>query len=204
MSSDRSGIDRLLIAINVGHTIEVSSVAANGEPRVLRGELTMSPGARLGVISRNREGADVAILATGIFVHNAILAAGMLEARGIGARVLDLHTIKPLDEKAVVSAAQETGALVTVEDGNILGGLGGAVAELISEKCPVQTKRIGVRAVFGESGTAEEIKARCGLTPAAIQNAVQEAVKAKAEGVPAKKGRTPDIRRGHGGHRRQL
>ncbi len=110
------------------------------------------------------EGEDVAILATGIMVHDALVAAERLEKSGIGARVLDIHTIKPLDERAVLAAARETGAIVTVEEANVLGGLGGAVAELTAEKCPIWIKRVGVKDVFGESGTAEEILEYCGLT----------------------------------------
>jgi len=125
------------------------------------------------------EGNDVTILATGILVHDALVAAEGLLKDGIKARVLDIHTIKPLDEEAVLSAARETGALVTVEDANILGGLGGAVAELTSEKCPVFIRRVGVKDQFGESGKAEEIKECFGLTPPFIREAVLDVLKAK-------------------------
>jgi len=125
------------------------------------------------------EGNDVTILATGILVHDALVAAEGLLKDGIKARVLDIHTIKPLDEEAVLSAARETGALVTVEDANILGGLGGAVAELTSEKCPVFIRRVGVKDQFGESGKAEEIKECFGLTPPFIRESVLEVLKAK-------------------------
>jgi transketolase len=125
------------------------------------------------------EGTDVAILATGIMVHDALLAAEKLAKTGIRARVLDLQTIKPLDERAILATARGTSALVSIEDHNILGGLGGAVAELTAEKCPVPVKRIGVRDEVGESGTAHQIKAYCGLTPAAIQGGVRAVLKAK-------------------------
>ncbi len=111
-----------------------------------------------------RDGNDVAILATGILVSDALRASEELETEGIHARVLDIHTIKPLDERAVLSAAKGTGAVVTVEDASIIGGLGGAIAELLSEKYPVPIKRVGVKDQFGESGTSEEIKECYGLT----------------------------------------
>ena len=133
------------------------------------------------------EGDDVAILATGILVYDALVVAEGLLKDGIKARVLDIHTIKPLDEEAVLSAARETGALVTVEDANILGGLGGAVSELTSEKCPVFIRRVGVKDQFGESGKAEEIKECCGLTPPFIREAVLEVLKAKKGKASLKK-----------------
>jgi transketolase len=135
------------------------------------------------------EGEDVAILATGIMVNDALGVAESLKKGGIGARVLDMHTIKPLDEGAVLAAARDIGAIVTVEDANVLGGLGGAVAELTAERCPVWIKRVGIKDVFGESGTAEEIKAHCGLTPAAIQKAVQEVLNAKKGNASTKNAR---------------
>jgi len=135
-----------------------------------------------------QDGADATILATGIMVALALAAAEALAAKdGIHVRVLDVHTIKPLDARAVLSAARETGALVTVEDGNILGGLGGAVAELTAEKWPVRVRRVGVKDEFGESGTPASILEYCGLTVSAIQNAVREVVKAKSGTSTAKK-----------------
>jgi transketolase len=124
-------------------------------------------------------GKDVTIIATGILVSDALEVAGQLEEDGIQARLLDMQTIKPLDEEAVIAAAEETGAIVTVEDGSVLGGLGGAVAELISEKHPVPMRRIGVRDQFGESGKAEEIKAHYGLSSKSITWAVHEVMRAK-------------------------
>lgn len=120
------------------------------------------------------DGDDVAILATGILVNDALVAAELLEKEGIRARVLDIPTIKPLDEEAILAAAKETGVIVTVEDANILGGLGGAVAEFVSEKYPVPVKRIGVRDQFGDSGTSKEIKECYGLTPPFIIKTVYE------------------------------
>lgn len=129
-----------------------------------------------------RDGNDVAILATGILVNDALVAAESLEKEGIQTRVLDIHTIKPLDEEAILLAAKETGAFVTVEDASILGGLGGAVAELLSEKCPVSLRRVGVKDRFGESGTPEEIKECYGLTSSQIKQAVNEVMRAKSGG----------------------
>lgn len=125
------------------------------------------------------EGDDVAILATGILVNDALEVSEELEKDGIQARVLDIHTIKPLDEEAVISSAKETGAIVTVEDASIIGGLGGAVAELISEEYPVPMRRVGVKDRFGESGKSEEIKECYGLTPPFIKKAVLEVMSAK-------------------------
>ncbi|MEM2927090.1 MAG: transketolase C-terminal domain-containing protein [Candidatus Bathyarchaeia archaeon] len=126
-----------------------------------------------------RDGRDVTLIATGILVKDALEAAEDLWRRGIEARVLDMHTIKPIDERAILKAARDTGAIVTIEDGNILGGLGGAVAELTSEKCPIPVKRIGVKDQFGESGTFQEIKECYQLTSRYIKRAVSEVLNAK-------------------------
>jgi transketolase len=126
-----------------------------------------------------REGNDVTILATGILVNDALQVSEELEKEGIQARVLDILTIKPLDEEAILLAARETGAMVTVEDANIIGGLGGAIAESISEKYPVPLKRVGVKDQFGESGVSEEIKECYGLTPPFIRQAVHEVIRSK-------------------------
>lgn len=126
-----------------------------------------------------RDGKDVTLMATGILVKDALEASEALEKKGIRARVLDIHTIKPLDEKTVLKAAKETRAIVTIEDANILGGLGGAIAELTSGKYPVLVKRVGVKDQFGESGTSEEIKERYGLTLPVIRRAVYEVIKMK-------------------------
>ncbi len=126
-----------------------------------------------------RDGNDATIIATGILVNDVLQVSERLEKTGIGARVLDVQTIKPLDEEAILSAAKETGAIVTVEDANILGGLGGAVAELVTERDPVPIKRVGVRDQFGESGTSEEIKECYGLTSPVIEEAVKEVMRLK-------------------------
>ncbi len=128
-----------------------------------------------------REGMDVTLAATGILLKDALEASEALERKGIRARVLDVHTVKPLDEKALLKAAKETGAIVTIEDGNILGGLGGAVAEVVAEKFPVVVKRIGVKDQFGESGTSEEIKECYKLTQSAIRKGVYDVLKLKSQ-----------------------
>ena len=126
-----------------------------------------------------REGGDVTLAATGLMVQMALTAAETLHAEGIEARVLDLHTIKPLDEELVLRAARETGAIVTCEEHNILGGLGGAVAECVSQGCPVPVLRVGVADSFGRSGTAAQVLEYYGLTPEAICEKARKAVAMK-------------------------
>jgi transketolase len=135
---------------------------------------------RIGKAICLREGKDATILATGILVSDALTVAEELERSGVSVRVLDVHTIKPLDEEAVIAAARETGALITVEDASILGGLGAAVAELTAERCPVYVRRVGIRDRFGDSGTTAQVKAECQLTPDVIRQAVKEVLEGKA------------------------
>lgn len=104
-----------------------------------------------------KEGTDLTIIATGLEVAESLKAAEMLADKGINARVINIHTIKPIDEDIIVKAAQETGRIFTVEEHSIIGGLGGAVAEVLSEKCPTKLTRIGVKDTFGESGPAVEL-----------------------------------------------
>ena len=104
-----------------------------------------------------REGKDVAIIATGLCVSASLEAAEILAAAGIEAKVINIHTIKPLDEELVVQAARETGRVVTVEEHSIIGGLGSAVCDALSEKLPTRVKKLGIRDVFGESGPAAEL-----------------------------------------------
>ena len=111
-----------------------------------------------------QEGKDVAIIATGILVPEAIEAGKRLVAEGIHARVINMATIKPLDEELIIQAAQDCGRVVTVEEHNILGGLGEAVAAVLVEKCPTLVHRIGVRDEFGHSGPAAELLKQFGLT----------------------------------------
>ena len=122
------------------------------------------------------EGSDVAIIATGLEVNEALIAAEQLKNEGIQARVINLCTIKPLDEELVVKAAKECGAIVTCEEHSILGGLGEAVAAVLGEQCPIPMRRVGVKDVFGHSGPAWELLEQFGLRSDAIIAAVKELV----------------------------
>ena len=121
-----------------------------------------------------REGNDIAIVATGLLVYEALRAADMLKEKGINARVINLCTIKPLDEEILVRAAAECKKIVTCEEHSIIGGLGEAVAGLLSEKCPVPIRRVGVNDVFGESGTAAAVLKKYGLTGEHIAEVTEE------------------------------
>lgn len=120
-----------------------------------------------------RDGKDITIVATGLLVQEAIKAAEALEAAGIDARVLDIHTIKPLDKELVVKAARETGRIVTVEEHNIIGGLGEAVCACLSEELPTPVTRIGVNDRFGHSGPAAELLKEFGLSAENIEATVK-------------------------------
>ena len=126
-----------------------------------------------------KEGTDVTIIATGIMVDMALAAAEQLANEGISARVINMHTIKPIDRALVLDAAKETGAVVTAEEHNIIGGLGSAVAEVVSEGCPVPVLRVGVEDVFGRSGTVPALLEAYGLTPANIVAKAKAAVALK-------------------------
>ena len=110
-----------------------------------------------------REGTDVAIIATGLMVNEAIEAAKTLEAEGVSVELINMHTIKPLDNEAVIKAAKKTGCIVTAEEHNIIGGLGSAVAEVVAEEYPVPVVRVGVNDEFGKSGPAVELLHLYGL-----------------------------------------
>lgn len=122
----------------------------------------------IGKAYKMKEGTDATIVATGYMVHEALLAVKQLEHEGIHVRLLDMHTIKPLDEAAVIAAAKETGLIVTAEEHNVLGGLGGAVAEVVGAVCPVPILSVGVQDTFGHSGSAQELLKKYGLTSDAI------------------------------------
>ena len=111
-----------------------------------------------------RDGSDITIIATGLMVQEAVKAAKVLEADGINARVINIHTIKPLDEELIIKAAKETGRIVTCEEHNVVGGLGEAVSSLLCEKCPVPVTKIGVNDVFGHSGPAVDLLKEFGLS----------------------------------------
>ena len=126
-----------------------------------------------------KDGKDVTIVATGLLVAPALEAAEMLKADGIDARVINIHTIKPIDKDILVKAAKETGAIVTAEEHNIIGGLGGAVCEVLSEEYPVPVVRLGVEDTFGKSGPALELLKIYGLDAEHIAEKAKKAVSLK-------------------------
>ena len=124
-----------------------------------------------------REGTDVTIVATGICVSAALEAAEKLAEDGINAEVINIHTIKPLDEELIIKSAKKTGKVVTAEEHSIIGGLGGAVSEALSEKAPTPVCRIGMNDIFGESGSAGALVAKYGLDADVIYSKVKEFLK---------------------------
>ena len=122
-----------------------------------------------------REGDDIAVVATGLMVSEALKAVDALKAEGINARLINIHTIKPLDEDIILKAAKETGKIVTVEEHNVIGGLGDAVASVLSQKCPTPLVKIGVNDEFGHSGPAVELLKEFGLCADHIAQVVKEA-----------------------------
>lgn len=126
-----------------------------------------------------RSGKDVTIIASGVCVAEALAAAEKLAANGVDACVMNVHTIKPLDVAAITQAAKETGAVVTAENHNIIGGLGGAVAEALGENFPVPLVRVGVKDRFGEVGKQEYLMQAFGITAADIEVAARKAVERK-------------------------
>lgn len=118
----------------------------------------------LGKAAVFRDGSDIALIANGYMVSQALLAAEELAKEGISARVINLHTLKPLDRKAIAAAARETGAIVTAEEHQVIGGLGSAVAEVVAAEHPVPMAMIGIQDTFGESGNPEELLKLHGLT----------------------------------------
>ena len=120
-----------------------------------------------------REGKDLTIIATGLPVSNCLEAAEKLAADGIDAKVINIHTIKPLDEDLVVAAAKETGKVVTVEEHSVIGGLGSAVCDVLSEKAPTKVMKIGINDTFGESGQALELLKKYGLDTDSIYEKIK-------------------------------
>lgn len=133
----------------------------------------------IGKAATMREGTDATIIACGIMVSMALQAAEKLAAEGKNVRVLNFHTIKPLDREAIVKAAAETGCIVTAEEHNVLGGLGAAVAEVVTEEKPVPVLKVGTQDTFGHSGKGEELLVKYGLTVDAIVEKTRQAMKAK-------------------------
>ncbi|MDO5292198.1 MAG: transketolase family protein [bacterium] len=124
-----------------------------------------------------REGKDVTIVATGLEVNESLIAADLLEKEGISAKVVNIHTIKPIDKELIIASAKETGKVVTVEEHSVIGGLGSAVCDVLSENYPTQVLKIGVNDVFGESGPAVALIKKYGLDGESIAEKVKAFVK---------------------------
>ena len=122
------------------------------------------------------DGGDATIISTGMMLADSLEAANILAREGINVRLLDMHTLKPIDEEAIISAAKETGAIVTVEDSSIIGGLGGAVAEVVVENSLLPMRRVGIRDRFGQSGTVAELKVEYEISAQHIAQAVRELI----------------------------
>ncbi len=134
---------------------------------------------KLGKAEVFREGTDLTIVATGQLVYEALVAARQLEAEKISARVVNLHTIKPIDKDLLIRCARETGAIVTAEEHQVMGGMGSAVAEVLAENYPVPMKFIGVVDRFGESGPPDDLLVKFGLKSADIAAKAREVLKMK-------------------------
>lgn len=151
--------------------------------RLGRGEIPQifddENGFQIGKARGLTDGSDVGIVASGFLVPEAIEAETILRREGIKASLIDMHTVKPADAQAIAKIARETGAIVTVEDHNILGGLGGTVAEIVCRYSPVPIEMIGIRDRFGESGDLRELMEIYGLTARHIADATKRAIKLK-------------------------
>lgn len=126
-----------------------------------------------------KDGKDVSIIATGIMVQKAIKAAEKLKDEGILAKVINIHTIKPIDREILIKAAKETGCIVTAEEHSVIGGLGSAVSEILSEEYPVPVIKVGVKDTFGESGKPEDLLRKYGLTEENIIESVKKSISLK-------------------------
>jgi len=134
---------------------------------------------RLGKAALLRDGTDVTLIGSGLMVSRCLQAAEILAADGIAADVINLSTIKPLDADLIVARARRTGAVVTAENHTVLGGLGGAVAEVLGDACPVPLRRVGIRDEFGTSGPLEELFPHYGLTAEAVCAVARSVLRAK-------------------------
>lgn len=134
---------------------------------------------QLGRPSLLREGRHVTLVGSGLMVSRCLAAAETLAREGIQAEVVNVSTIKPLDPTLIVDSAARTGAVVTAENHSVLGGLGGLIAEILGDRCPVPLRRVGVHDVFGESGPLEELLPRYGLTAEAVAAAARDVLKDK-------------------------
>lgn len=133
----------------------------------------------IGKASIIRDGKDAAVIATGMLVQAAVKAAAELEKENIHVRVIDMHTIKPLDKDAILAAARDTGAIVTAEEHSVLGGLGGAVSEVVTDSYPVPVLKVGTEDTFGKSGNAEALMLKFGLSKENIIEKVKKAIALK-------------------------
>ena len=124
-----------------------------------------------------RGGRDVTVIATGIMVASAMEAAEEMAGEGVDVRVIDIHTIKPLDEEIIIRAAEQTGKIVTAEEHSVIGGLGSAVAEVLVKNCPVPVRMVGQNDTFGESGKPDQLREKYGMTSKDIVAAIKELVK---------------------------
>lgn len=123
------------------------------------------------------EGNDITIIANGLLVKEALDAAKIMEEKGVGVRVINMTTVKPLDEEIVLQAARETGRIITAEEHSVIGGLGEAVCSLLSEKCPTPVKRVGINDQFGQSGPANELLKLYGLSAEHLVEVVEDFLK---------------------------
>jgi transketolase len=139
-------------------------------PKVLPDDFVFAPGKAVTL----REGDDIALLANGVLVARALQAAEKLHERGVEARVLNMSSMAPMDREAVIAAARETRGIVTIEEASVYGGLGGAVAEIVSDEHPTLVKRMGVPGVFAPTGSAEFLLEHFGLTASGIEKAAVE------------------------------
>lgn len=133
----------------------------------------------LGKANTLRDGVDVTLIANGTLTHRMMKAADILAGLGISARVLNMATVRPIDEEAIIAAAKETGAIVTAEEHSVFGGLGSAVAEVVVDHAPVPMKRLGVPGIFAPTGSAEFLLDEFGMRPAAIAEAAQALIRRK-------------------------
>ncbi len=134
----------------------------------------------LGRANMLRDGADLTMIANGTLAHRALFAANILAAQGIEARVLNMATVRPIDEEAIIKAASETGAILTCEEHSIYGGLGGAVAEVVGENEPAHVKRLGVPGIFPPTGSANFLLDEFGMSPDGIAKSAVELIRKKA------------------------
>ncbi|HZR45923.1 MAG TPA: transketolase C-terminal domain-containing protein, partial [Candidatus Manganitrophaceae bacterium] len=134
---------------------------------------------QLGIAKKLAEGSDVTIIANGLMVWEGLNASDLLKEQGISAAVLDIHTLKPIDEAAIVAAAEVTGAVVTAEEHLLTGGLGSRVAEVLSRRRPVPVEMVGIRDTYAESGLPDELFEKYGLTARHIVRAVETVLKRK-------------------------